>query len=246
MLIKYIFLGIIQGLTEFLPVSSSAHLVIFQELFGLSQDKVVLSIALHLGSLAALIVFLFKDIKRFLKPRIVSSILLATFVTAVIVILGQDYFESMFSSGRLILPLIVSGIILLSTKKFGGGLRGADDLKLADGFWLGLVQGLSVIPGLSRSGVTISTLLFRGVERETAFKFSFLASILAILGALFFKVKDFASPACFDRYMLFGFLGAFLSGLLALKVLLAIIRRARFYLFGYYCLALALVLWRLL
>lgn len=244
--IKYIFLGIVQGLTEFLPVSSSAHLVIFQDLLQIRENQLLLNIVLHLGTLAALIVFLFKDIKRLLKTKVLLYIFLATALTAVIVMLGEDFFESMFfSASRLALPLFITGLILLATKKFAKGARLLPDLKVTDALWLGIVQGFSVIPGLSRSGITISTLLFRNVERETAFKFSFLASILAILGALFFKLKDFSSVApCEFRYMLFGFSAAFLSGLLALKILLIVIRRARLHLFGYYCLALALVLWR--
>ncbi len=238
-------------MTEFLPVSSSAHLVIFQDLLQIRENQLLLNIVLHLGTLAALIVFLFKDIKRLLKTKVLLYIFLATALTVAVVILGEkilgeDFFESMFfSASRLALPLFITGLILLATKKFAKGARLLPDLKITDALWLGIAQGLSVIPGLSRSGVTISTLLFRNVERETAFKFSFLASILAILGALFFKLKDFSSVApCEFRCMLFGFSAAFLSGLLALKILLIVIRRARLHLFGYYCLALALVLWR--
>ena len=238
-------------MTEFLPVSSSAHLVIFQDLLQIRENQLLLNIVLHLGTLAALIVFLFKDIKRLLKTKVLLYIFLATALTVAVVILGEkilgeDFFESMFFSVRkLALPLFITGLILLATKKFAKGRRLLPDLKITDALWLGIAQGLSVIPGLSRSGVTISTLLFRNVERETAFKFSFLASILAILGALFFELKDFSSVApCEFRCMLFGFSAAFLSGLLALKILLTVIRRARLHLFGYYCLALALVLWR--
>lgn len=252
--IKYIFLGIIQGLTEFLPVSSSAHLVIFQDLFQIQENQLLLDIVLHLGTLLALVVFLFKDIRRLLwytkadsiyhlNKRILLFLILATGLTAVIAILGEGLFASMFSSGkRLFLPLLMTGLILLCTKKFTRGVRNFANLKIADGLWLGIVQGISVIPGLSRSGLTISTLLFRNVEKETAFKFSFLASILAILGALFFKAGEFSQLALFEfKYMAFGFFASLLSGLLSLKILLIAIRRARLHLFGYYCLVLAAV-----
>lgn len=243
-IIKYIFLGIIQGLTEFLPVSSSAHLVIFQGLFGLEKNQILLDIVLHLGTLLAVIVFLFKDIRNLLKRRVLVYIFLATAITCVIVIKGQDFFESMFVSAKnLSLPLLITGIILLCTKKIAQGKRGISDLKVGDAVWFGIVQGLAVIPGISRSGITISTLLFRHVEKETAFKFSFLASILAILGALFFKLKAFSQVGFLEfRYMALGFLAAFFSGLIALKILLSVIRRARLHLFGYYCLVLAGIL----
>lgn len=246
LLIKYIFLGIVQGLTEFLPVSSSAHLVIFQERLAIQENQLLLGIVLHLGTLLALIVFLFKDIKRLLTIKIIFYIFLATALTAAIALIGKDFFEGMFLSSKAVtLPLFITGVILLCTKKFSQGKRKFSNLKFTDALWLGLVQGLSVIPGLSRSGLTISTLLFRNVERETAFKFSFLASILAILGALIFKLNKFSQLSLLEfRYMTFGFFAAFLSGLIALKILLSVIRKAQLHLFGYYCLILALILWR--
>ena len=244
--IKYIFLGIVQGLTEFLPVSSSAHLVIFQDLLGFKENQILLDIVLHVGTLFALIVFLFKDIKRLLTIKVLFLIFLATVLTVAIVLLGEDFFEGMFSApAKLALPLFITGITLLCTKKFTKGLRSLSELKIGDAFWLGILQGISVIPGLSRSGLTISALLFRNVQREAAFKFSFLASIPVILGALLFKVGEFSQISSFEfKYMAFGFFASFLSGLLALKILLIVIRKARLHLFGYYCLALAFVLWR--
>lgn len=244
--IKYIFLGIIQGLSEFLPVSSSAHLLLFQDLLQVQENQLLLDIILHLGTLLALVVFLFKDFKSLLNKRIILYVFLATALTAAVVIPGEDFFEGMFySAQRLSLPLLITGIVLVCTKRFGKGGRTFANLKIRDALYLGLVQGFCVIPGLSRSGLTISTLLFRNVEKETAFKFSLLVSILAILGALVFKLNDFSQVTSVEfRYMLFGFFASFLSGLLALKTLLIVIRKARFYLFGYYCLALALVLWR--
>lgn len=232
-------------MTEFLPVSSSAHLVIFRDLLQMQENRILLEIVLHLGTLLALILFLFRDIRRLLNRRILLYLFLATAFTAVIVVLGEDFFESMFLSPRgLAFPLFITGIILLCTKRFTQGRRVFSNLRIIDAFWLGIVQGFSVIPGLSRSGLTISALLFGNVERETAFKFSLLASIPAILGALIFKINDFLGLGFFEvRYMAFGFFASFLSGLLALKILLMVMRKARLHLFGYYCLALALSLW---
>jgi len=244
--IKYIFLGIIQGLSEFLPVSSSAHLVIWQNFLQIQRNQLILDIILHLGTLAALVVFLFKDIKRLLTKQLLLYLCLATALTALVVILGQDFFEGLFAQARNVsLPLLITGVILLGTKKFSRGKRRFGNLKIGDAVWLGLVQGFCVIPGLSRSGLTISTLLFRNVEKETAFKFSLLASIPAILGALFFKLNDFTCLGFSEfRYMLFGFFAAFLSGLLALRILLIVIRKAKLHLFGYYCLGLSIAVWR--
>ncbi|MBL7085280.1 MAG: undecaprenyl-diphosphate phosphatase [Candidatus Omnitrophica bacterium] len=243
-IIKYIFLGVIQGLTEFLPVSSSAHLVLFQNLLEVRENQLLLDIVLHLGTLASLVVFLFKDIKALLEKRILLYIFLVTVLTAAVAIIGKDFFEGMFYSAKTVtLPLFITGLVLLCTKRFTQGRRNLSGLRIMDALWLGIVQGISVIPGLSRSGLTISTLLFRKVERETAFKFSFLASVPAIIGALFFKIEGFCGLSFFEfKYMMFGFLASFLSGLLALRILFAVIRQARLHIFGYYCLALGLIL----
>jgi len=246
LLIKYIFLGIIQGLTEFLPVSSSGHLVLFQGILEIKGNQLLLDIILHLGTLLALIVFLFKDIKQLLKKRILLYVVLATALTASVVFLGGDFFEGLFlSSEALAVPLLVTGLVLLCTRWFNKGERRMDDLRVSDAIYLGLAQGFAVIPGISRSGLTISTLLFRNIDKETAFKFSFLVSIPAILGAVILKINDFSQLATFEyRYMLIGLFFAFISGLMSLKLLLIVVRKARLHLFGYYCLILALILWR--
>ncbi len=238
-------------MTEFLPVSSSAHLVIFQDLFQIQENQILLDIVLHLGTLLALVVFLFKDFKYILGKRIIFLIFLVTAWTAVIAVLGKDFFINMFFSARgVVWPLLITGLVLLYTRRFTlsrkADKRTFTDLKISDAIWLGIVQGFSVIPGISRSGVTISTLLFRNVDRETDFKFSFLAALPAILGALIFEIRGFSHLGRPElKYMLFGFLAAFFSGLLALRILLSIIRKARLHLFGYYCLALAFLIYTL-
>ncbi len=244
--IKYAFLGAIQGLTEFLPVSSSAHLVLFQEMLQVKENQLVLDIILHLGTLFAVVIFLFEDIKRLLKGKVLFYLIIATALTAAVVILGDDFFQRLFLTPKtLILPLLITGAVLLLTKKFYSGRRTLEQLNIGDAIFLGIIQGFCVIPGISRSGLTISTLLFRNVDKETAFKFSFLASIPVILGAVVFKLNDITQIPAFEyKYMLIGLFFAFISGLLALKLLLIVIRKARLYLFGYYCLILALILWR--
>jgi len=244
--IKYAFLGAIQGLTEFLPVSSSAHLVLFQEMLQVKENQLVLDIILHLGTLFAVVIFLFGDIKRLLKGRVLFYLIIATALTAAVVILGDDFFPRLFLTPKtLALPLLVTGVVLLLTKKFSSGRRASGQLNIGDAISLGIIQGFCVIPGISRSGLTISTLLFRDIDKETAFKFSFLASIPAVLGAVVFKLNDITQIPTFEyKYMLIGFFISFLSGLLALRVLLAVMRQARLHLFGYCCLALALILWR--
>lgn len=245
LLIKYIALGIIQGFTEFLPVSSSAHLVIFQEILHIKENQLILNIVLHLGTLCAVIVFLRRDWQHFLEKRVIWCVALTTIFTAAVVIVGKDFFESLFTSSSYVaLPLLITGIVLLFTKNFFKGSRTPSNLNSFDAVLVGIVQGLAVIPGISRSGVTISMLLFRKVEPETAFKFSFLISIVAILGALCLEIKGFSSvPVEKVPMMAVAFCVSFGCGLLALKILFSFIQRARMHIFGYYCVILAAVLW---
>ena len=239
---KYILLGIIQGITEFFPVSSSGHLVIMQKLLGMAGGELSLSVVLHLGTALALIVFFFKDIIE--AARNVKLLLLigvVTIITGVIGITGKDFFTALFSSPRLVaVALIVTGLILMRTRRFIHGRR--DMLDIKDALVLGLAQGLAIIPGISRSGITISTLLSRKIDKATSFRFSFLACIPTILGAMILEAKDISLiPGADLKNFAVGFLFSFLTGLLSLKVLKTILLKAKLYYFGFYCIFVALL-----
>lgn len=260
---EYLILGLIQGLTEFLPVSSSGHLVILQGIFNM-ENRLLVTLSLHAGTLLALILFFKEGIKGLLRdswkslragrkgiqkketaPRIIVYILIVTLITGLIGLGGKDFFENLFSRPRwAVAMLLVTALVLFSTRRFMKGERKFSELNIRDAGIMGLAQGISLIPGISRSGITIASLLWRGADREAAFRFSFLASIPAILGALileFSRLPGLASPQI--GYLLFGCVSAFVSGWIALVVLRKIIRWAKFPLFGYYCLAIALLGW---
>ncbi len=237
-MIKYIILGIIQGLTEFFPVSSSGHLVIFERLFGITEGEVVITVALHLGTILSLIVFFFNDILKLLRDvRLAGYVLLVTVITGVIGIAGKDFFESLFKSPRMVsAALVVTGVILVLTKKFAVPRRNI--LNMRDSLALGVCQSIAIVPGISRSGMTVSCLLFRKLDWETSFRFSFIASIPAVLGAALLKAKDINFSLQADGGNLAaGFICSFLSGLLALGLLKRIMAKAKWHYFGYYCLA---------
>lgn len=241
-MLKYIILGIIQGITEFLPVSSSGHLVIVQKLIGVTQQAVVISIVLHLGTSLALIIFFFNDILNLLRNiRLLSYIIIVTVVTGIIGVSGKDFFEKLFNSPRLVaMALIVTGTILILTKKFMQAKRSA--LNIKDAFTLGLTQGFAIIPGISRSGITISTLLFRGLDRETSFRFSFLASIPAIFGAAILEAKDISLTSNMQvGNLIIGFIFSLLTGILSLRILKIILVKAKLHYFGYYCIIIAII-----
>lgn len=241
-MVKYILLGIIQGLTEFFPVSSSAHLVIGQKLLGINGEEIALAVILHLGTILALFVFFFKDIIAALRNlRLCVLIIVVTLITGIIGIVGKDFFKEIFSSVKLAAcALAVTGIILILTRKFMEGKR--DSLNIKDALILGLTQGVAIIPGISRSGITVSTLLFRRINRQEAFRFSFLAAIPAVLGAALMEAKEITSVLNINFFnQAAGFIFSFISGIFSLWALKIALSKAKLYYFGYYCIIIAVV-----
>lgn len=241
-MLKYIILGIIQGLTEFLPVSSSGHLVIMQKVLGITGEEITLSIVLHLGTILALIIFFLGEILNLLRNiRWLLLIITVTIITGIIGVGGKVFFETLFKSPKLVaIALILTGIILIMTRKFMTAKR--NNVSFKDAFILGIAQGIAIIPGISRSGITISVLLFRKIDKETSFRFSFLASIPAILGATILEAKNigFALNLEFTNFFV-GFISSFLTGLLSLWLLKIILKKAKLYYFGYYCILVAII-----
>ncbi|MBU1905670.1 MAG: undecaprenyl-diphosphate phosphatase [Candidatus Omnitrophica bacterium] len=242
-MLNHILLGIIQGLTEFLPVSSSGHLIIAQKILGVQGDGIAISVILHLGTICALVIFFFKEILKTLSNiRLITFIMITTIITGIIGLLGKSFFESLFSSPKLVaLALLITGLVLISTRRYINSTK-RDMLDVQDAVTLGIVQSIAIIPGISRSGITISSLLYRKVDKETCFKFSFLASIPAIIGAVVLEAKkiDFALQAGFANFSA-GFLASLLSGLFALWVLKLVLDKSKLHYFGYYCIAVAVI-----
>lgn len=242
-MLKYISLGILQGVTEFLPISSSGHLVIAQRILGITQDELALFVVLHLATTLVLIVFFFKDIlKLFRNLKLLEFIIIVTIITGTIGIIGRDFFVRLFKQPKFVAAaFILTGIILILSRKFMETKR--TTLNIKDAFTLGFSQALAIIPGISRSGITISSLLFRKIDRETSFRFSFLASIPAVLGATILEAKniDFTFGADL-RNLFLGFIFSFLAGILSLKVLQIVLLKARLYYFGYYCIFIAIII----
>ena len=237
-------------MTEFLPVSSSGHLVFFQSVFGFKEPHVFFDVVLHLGTLLAVVVFFRTDISNILQGtrqglkahkmsqngiRLLIWIIIATIPTGLMGILFKDWFESLFTRPKIVGGmLLTTGLILWFTRYVKRDGRLLEKMGWVDALLIGIVQGIAIIPGISRSGSTISTGLFCGLDRELAGKFSFLLSIPAILGATLLELRGIESPT--EVWMhLIGMAIAFLVGLLSLKFLMRIVRRGRLFTFAYYC-----------
>ncbi len=258
-LIDALCLGALQGATEFLPVSSSGHLAIAQHLLpGFEQPGLLFDVMLHVGTLLAIFLYFARDIinlttalfRKDVEARrdrhLLWLIVLASVPTAIIGLvlkpLVEQWVEHMGVVGGM---LLVTGALLFISERYRrDGQRDAAALTVTDAVLTGIAQGLAVLPGLSRSGSTIATLLFRGINGETAARFSFLMSIPAVGGAALLSLRDLDALTTADLPAYLAGTGiAFLVGLLAIRVLLGIIRRQRLIWFTVYCwLAGALVL----
>ena len=244
--IQAVILGLIQGITEFLPVSSSGHLVLAQRLLGLREPALTFDIALHLGTLVAVLLFFRRDIagmvqgilgrgpERTSYTWLLVLIILGSVPTAVVGLLFKDSFEAMFASVTAVgVSLLITAALLLAAGLAGRPRRGLEETRSWHALLIGLAQGLAITPGISRSGSTISTALLLGLERELAVRFSFLLSIPAILGAVALQALDLP-PGLHLAWtpLLLGALVAGVSGWLALRLLLGLVRRVRLLLRG--------------
>lgn len=252
-----LFLGIVQGLTEFLPVSSSGHLVIFQHLFGLTEPELFFDVSVHVGTLAAVIVFYRNDIRSIIvssfqymallakretslarideypEAKFALMIIIGSVPTAFLGLLFKEAAGRIFSSLVIVgCALIATGTVLLLTRKIEN--RGTSDISAKNSLVIGFVQGIAIIPGVSRSGSTIATGLFLGLDRRAAARFSFLLSIPAILGAELLHLKDVAAGS-FDLAIMIGMASACVTGYAALRFLVYLVNRGGLHFFSPYC-----------
>ncbi len=243
--IDAIILGIVQGLTEFLPISSSGHLVLCEHLLNAKMPGVVFELIVHVGTLLSVLVYFRRRIARLILSIFNKSmsderstliyLVIGTIPAVVVGLLLDRIIEQAFVSPLLTsLMLIVTGLILLGTSFVR---IGESDIKPPNALLIGLAQALAIFPGISRSGSTISMGLFAGVKPMVAAEFSFLLSIPVIIGAVVFKTGDIVSVniTLLGHYMV-GAVLSFIFGLLAVHFLLSMIKKGRFKYFGIYCL----------
>lgn len=187
LLLEYIFLGIVQGLTEFLPISSTGHLVLFRKLFGLDEIGLLFDTMLHFGTLIAVIVVFWPEIRHLISnptSKLARLLVVGTIPTAVIGLAFEDYFEEISRTGVTIgWEFLATGVILWTVESMRKGHRRFEQINYTDALIIGTLQGAAILPAISRSGLTIAGSLLRGIDRADAARFSFLLSLPAILGA---------------------------------------------------------------
>ncbi len=266
-LIIAIILGIFQGIAEFLPISSSGHLVILQTILSVNEGDVFLPVMLHLGTLISIVIVFYKDIiaiigsffkivsEVFTKKKIILDteskvmtvmVIVGTIPTGLMGILFKDFFESLYESLLAVgIALIVTGFLLMISERCNSGKKDIKDMSIVDAIIVGIFQGFAIIPGISRSGSTIVGGLFRGFNARLATKFSFLMSIPAILGAALLEgVKVIAgdNPITFSIPLLVGILLSTITGVVAIKILIKALEKGKLYYFSYYVWVVGIVL----
>lgn len=252
--IETIFLGIIQGLTEFLPVSSSGHLVFFQNILGFSEPALLLDCSLHFGTLIAVCLYFRSDLVKmitqvwrlnFQDPHasLVLWVIVGSVPTALIGLIFKTPLESLFGSVTVVgFMLIVTGLIVALTRFLPDDYVMKKNIGLLVALAVGTSQGLAIIPGISRSGATIVCAMLLGMDREIAARFSFLLSIPAIIGALAIQINVSQIESIGLIPLLLGFVSAALVGLVALKLLMSLVKKGHLYYFAPYCWAIGMAI----
>lgn len=279
-ILEAIFLGIIQGIAEFLPISSSGHLAIFQKVFGMKEAGMSFDVFLHLGTLLAVFAVYWKDILRLIADgvgiivdsvynaftyinckrtkdtpvyrRVINSayrkfallVIVSTIPTAIIGFVGEELVEQ--ASDTLIVPgicLLITAILLFIADNVPDGSKTPKKTSYLNALFIGVCQGISTLPGLSRSGTTITAGLLSGLRRDFAVKYSFIMSIPAILGAAILKIPKMkadlvsTSAACYVS----GIIVSAVVGYICIKTMLVVVRNKNFKYFSAYCLVVGFI-----
>ncbi len=256
-----IVLGLVQGLAEFLPISSSGHLALLQNIFGVNPDKVLFfAVMLHLGTLISVFIVYWKDIWELIAELVLTirdlvtgrglrlserpvrklgvMIIVATIPTAVIGLLFQDFFNGLYLSYVAIgIGFLITGVIMFLAERMGSANKGIEKMNFRNAIFVGVLQGIAICPGISRSGSTLVGGLTTGLRREFAVKFAFLISIPSILGSVVLEVPD-ALAAGIDKALLgpilAGMVVAAVSGFIAIKTMIRIVSNKKLSYFSYY------------
>ncbi len=245
-----IFLGIIQGLTEFLPISSSGHLVISQYILGVKEPGITFEVFVHFGTLVSIIWVFQRDIKRLILAglnfnydpmgrKMIFLLIMGCVPTAIMGIASEPFIAGLFDSVITVgFMLLVTGSLLWVINKKIPGEKKINEMKVLDAITVGVFQGMAIIPGISRSGATIFAALLKDLDRETALRYSFLLALPAILGATLLEARELLVGAGGSYRLVplaMGTVAASLSGILAIKTFIKLLALGRLNYFSYYC-----------
>lgn len=242
-----IILGLVQGLTEFLPISSSGHLVLLEAIFGIENNVILFDVILHIATLFAVIIVYRKTVWELIKNPFcekMQKLAFATLPTCIIALLFKSFFENSFNGELLYLGFLVTAVFLIIAQVVSQREYQYRNLSYGNAIVIGLFQGMAVLPGISRSGSTITSAIVQGVRREQSAEFSFLLSIPIILASLVYECFKIPStvitiPAyCF----IIAFVVALVAGILSIKLMLRVVKKAKYWGFSVYLIILSIFL----
>ena len=240
-MIKAILMGLLQGLTEFLPVSSSGHLVVLKHLLKIKEMGIEWEVFLHAGTLLSIIVYFNKRLLKYLKPKLLGLIIIASIPAGIVGLVFKDTLESFFSSPALVIPSFVfTGIVLLIA-----GSRKEKNGKMPlwwQALLIGIAQSIALIPGISRSGMSVSAGILLGLTFGSAFEFSFAMAVPALLGAFLLELHDTSFASIEIGPILVGTLVSFVSGIFAIYVFRKLLIARKLQYFSIYLFLLSLLL----
>ena len=248
-ILQAIILSIVQGITEFLPISSSGHLAIFQIFWQLPDAPIAFNALLHFGTLGAILAIFHQEIKKILQKKnwkLIKLIIIGTIPAAIFGFFFQSTIEAQFSSLKFIsFSFLITASFLISTRIFKTTSEHLEikNLSYFDALIIGIAQATALFPGISRSGITISTGLLRKLKPEIAYKFSFLLAIPVILGAFILQIPGLIQQG-HNNYLIYilGTLISFLTGIISLKILEKILKKGKLFWFSLYLIILSVLI----
>ena len=243
MLFAFIIIGLIQGLTEFLPVSSSGHIVLATKLFNLNVDTLFLTIFVHMGTLLAVIIVYRKRLWEMIRHPFTAytfKILISTLITVICYLIFGDMVERAFGGEFLVYGFVLSAIVLIASDLMKPSFK---PVGWGQSVVIGFAQGLALFPAVSRSGMTICASIFAGVGRSESADYSFILSVPVILGSSILEIPHLTSlPSNQIFPLICAFIVAFVSGILAIKLMISAIKKAKLSYFAFYLIILSIVL----
>ena len=237
-----IIIGIVQGITEFLPVSSSGHILLLQVLFGIEENLLSFSIMVHIATLIPVLFIYYSRIKSLVKnpfQKMTLLIILGTLPTVIAALLFSDFIDTLFTGTFLWIGFLITAVLLIISDHYKNGKKDMDQITKKDAFFIGLAQAMAIMPGVSRSGSTLFGGIVRGIDKKSALNFSFLLSIPAIVGGTTLEIMQVARGQTelgffFTPPVLVGFFVAMISGYFAIKFMLKIVASSKLRYFAYY------------
>ena len=242
-----VFLAMLQGVTDFLPISTSGHLLLFQRIFGQEEGRLTYIIVLHVATLIPVIVIYFNRIKSLVKnpfQKLMLLLILGTIPAVIAALFLGDVIDTLFTGNFLPYGFLVTAIILICTDRAKQGRKKGEDITRWDALWVGFAQAIAIIPGVSRSGSTIGAAVWRDVDREEAANFSFMLSIPAAMGATVLEIRQIIIGATsldfvFSLPVVIGFFVAMAACYISIKIMLKMVVASKLKYFSYYLIVVA-------